>query len=84
MQLHFPPFFFELCLAHTIQEETSCCRLTRDEAVFELVKGTKEQWETLIADLTKTEILALKQQAVDQYHEKEETRRQNKKSILFE
>lgn len=68
-----------MCLSHTIQEDASRCLLTKDEAVFELVKDIKEQWEVLHADLTKTEILALKKQAIEQHHEKEENRRQKNK-----
>lgn len=70
LQIHSPPFFFEVHLWHPVIDAESICTIDTEETTFKLVKQTAEEWPELVANLTRQEALEVKKKAIDAAHEK--------------
>ncbi|XP_014248206.1 dynein assembly factor 4, axonemal [Cimex lectularius] len=77
IKVHFPPFLFEACLYDFINEEQSKCTLVKGEAVFELLKTEKNEWPALTKDVSKREVIRIKEEAIERAHKKCEERKKN-------
>ncbi|XP_075225523.1 dynein axonemal assembly factor 4 [Lycorma delicatula] len=78
IKVHYPPFLFELCLRDIINEEASKCRIVKGEIIFELIKQEEGPWDVLEAPLTKAEILAVKQRAIELSQQRCETKKKKR------
>ncbi|KAK7793549.1 hypothetical protein R5R35_000389 [Gryllus longicercus] len=78
IKVHYAPFLFEVFLYAQIKNSESKCVLTKNEAVFNLYKQTHAIWETLEANLTKTEKQNLRQQIIFKHQEKVKEEKENK------
>lgn len=72
IKVHFPPYLFEAALLHDIDEDRSKCVLRDDDASFELAKTSSITWTSLTKELTKQELIRLKEEAISDVHKKEE------------
>lgn len=70
MQIHSPPFLFEVCLWQPVIDNESTCTIDTEETTFKLLKQTPEEWPALTANLTRQEALEVKKKAIDSAHEK--------------
>jgi CS domain len=55
IKIHAAPYYFEVFLLHNINEDMSCCRLTKDRVEFTLKKIEFLEWEKLERDFVDKE-----------------------------
>ncbi|KAF6203083.1 hypothetical protein GE061_003497 [Apolygus lucorum] len=80
IKAHFPPFLFEAALSEEIIEEDSKCVLRGGHILFELVKRENMTWACLTKELTKQELIRLKEEIIAETHNKFE-KLSNEKAI---
>ncbi|BET02940.1 dyslexia susceptibility 1 candidate 1 [Nesidiocoris tenuis] len=73
IKAHFPPYLFEAALLEEIIDEKSKCLLGEGKIVFELAKRDHGVcWASLTKELTKQELIRLKEEAIADGHRKSE------------
>uniref|UniRef100_A0A0A9ZCE5 CS domain-containing protein n=2 Tax=Lygus hesperus TaxID=30085 RepID=A0A0A9ZCE5_LYGHE len=80
IKAHFPPYLFEAALSEEIVEENSKCVLRDGHILFLLAKRENMTWASLTKELTKQELIRLKEEAIAETHNKFE-KMSNEKAI---